>query len=164
MDPGSRGFGFAVLESPAMLVDWGIKSTRDEKESKTVRKVTDLIVRYRPEVMIVEDCMSDASRRCERIGQLLAVLNSLANERGIRSYSFSIEHIKAVFGTFGAKTKHEIAHVVAQQLPDLAPWMPQYRKPWMSEDYRMAMFRAAALALTFYYSRGIRNRRKSQAQ
>src|SRR5947207_3331343 len=57
--------------------------------------------------------------------------------------------VKKVFGTFRANTKHEIAHAVAQQLPELAPELPRYRKAWMSEGSQMAIFDAAALALTY---------------
>jgi hypothetical protein len=35
-------------------------------------------------------------------------------------------------------------------LPELAPYRPPRRKLWMSEDDRMAIFDAAALAATFF--------------
>jgi len=63
-----------------------------------------------------------------------------------------VSRVKKVFAVFRANTKHEIAHAVAQQLPELAPRLPRFRKPWMSEDYRMAIFDAAALALTYFHS------------
>jgi len=47
--------------------------------------------------------------------------------------------------------KNRIAGVIAERLPELAPWQPPFRKPWMSEDERMSIFDAVAFALTFFY-------------
>jgi len=35
-----------------------------------------------------------------------------------------------------------------QRFPELAPRLPRFRKPWMSEDYRMSIFDAVAFGLT----------------
>jgi len=47
----------------------------------------------------------------------------------------------------GARTKHQIAHAIANQFPELAPHVPPHRKCWMSEDYRMSIvsFRQACM-------------------
>ena len=50
-----------------------------------------------------------------------------------------------------ATTKQEIAIAIAERFPELAPRLPRSRKPWMSEDYRMSIFDAVALALTFFF-------------
>ena len=47
--------------------------------------------------------------------------------------------------------KQEIAIAIAERFPELAPRLPRFRKPWMSEDYRMSIFDAVALALTFFF-------------
>jgi hypothetical protein len=49
-----------------------------------------------------------------------------------------------------ASTKHQIVSDVAHQFPELARQLPPARKPWMSEDERMAIFDAAALAVIFF--------------
>ena len=156
IDPTSRGFGFAVLESPAMLVDWGVKATRPKEEAKTLAKVLEVIRHYRPEIVVLED--HRGSRRCERIQNLIDRICRLATAEGLKSRSIKASRVKDVFRTFRANTKFEIAHAVAQQLPELAPRLPPYRKPWMSEDYRMAIFDAAALALTYFHCRAVRSR------
>jgi len=61
--------------------------------------------------------------------------------------------VKWVFRTFHAQSKYEIACAISQQLPEMAPWLPKQRKLWTGEDYRMAAFNAAALALTYLYAR-----------
>jgi Holliday junction resolvasome RuvABC endonuclease subunit len=151
IDPTSRGFGFVVLESSTMPIDWGVKAVRQEKEAKTLAKVLQLITHYRPEIVVLEEYKG--SRRCARVQSLLEGVWRLATKKGLKSRRVPVARVKKVFGTFRANTKHEIAHAVARQIPELAPHLPRYRKAWMSEDYQMAIFDAAALALTYCYSR-----------
>jgi hypothetical protein len=58
--------------------------------------------------------------------------------------------VTGVFSTPGGRTKHEIARLIALRLPELKSRLPPERKPWMSEDYGMAIFDAAAFALVFF--------------
>jgi hypothetical protein len=152
--PKPRGFGFAILESPTTIVDWGVKATRHEKEALTLAKVAELIRHYSPQVLVFEDCRK--SRRCPRVRGLLDHIRNLAIHKGVKPRSLAASRVREVFLSFQARTKHQIAQVIAQQLPELASRLPRYRKPWMSEDYRMAIFDAAALALTYFYTRPVR--------
>jgi len=36
--------------------------------------------------------------------------------------------------------------------PELTPRFPRFKKPWMSEDYRMSIFDAIAFATAFFCS------------
>jgi hypothetical protein len=154
IDPTSRGFGFVVLESPTTPVDWGSKSAPPKEEAKALAKILELVRHYRPEVIVLED--PRGSRRCPRVQGLLDGVRRLATAEGLKSRWFKASRVKKVFRMFRAKTKHEIAHAVAQQVPELAAELPRFRKPWMSEDHRMAIFDAAALALTYFNSRLLR--------
>jgi len=53
----------------------------------------------------------------------------------------------------GAPNKQEIAGAIAKRFPELAPRLPRFRKPWMSEDYRMSIFDAVGLAITFFQAK-----------
>ena len=160
IDPTSKGFGFVVLESPTTLVDWGGKAIRKQDETKTLAKVSELIHLYLPEIIVLED--HRGSRRCVRVQNLLDGVCHLATTEGLKTRSVPISRVKKVFLTFRANTKHEIAHAVAQQLPELAPELPRYRKAWMSEGSQMAIFDAAALALTYFHSRPLAGREVSK--
>jgi Holliday junction resolvasome RuvABC endonuclease subunit len=160
IDPTPRGFGYAILEGSTGLIDWGVKSVRCksiEKEIETVSKITDLIQHYLPQYLILEKPNAKGSRRCGRVRLLLGTLQNVAVWQGIESRTISPEKLRKVFCTFGCNTKLQIANFVAQQFPGLADQLPEFRKPWMSEDYHMPIFDAVALALTYYYTRGIRN-------
>jgi Holliday junction resolvasome RuvABC endonuclease subunit len=159
VDPRSRGLGYAVLERPFCLVDWGVKTVRNKKKRRTLAMITGLIRRYKPYVIVLEDCEGTGSRRCARIEKLIGAICREAVKDNVAVRVFSRANIKEVFGTFGATTKYEIALAIAKQLPELTPHLPRYRKVWMNEDYRMAFFNAASLALTYLYTRQMREKR-----
>jgi hypothetical protein len=152
IDLTSRGFGFVVLEGQRTLVDWGVKGARSDKKSETLKKVSDLIGHYHPRTLIVEDCHAAGSRRCARVKHLLDDIRDSAAKEGLKCCRISPLAVKKVFLAFHAGTKHEIARAIGTQLSELSTQLPRYRKPWMSEDYRMAIFDAAAFALTYFYS------------
>jgi len=144
------------VEWPFNLVDWGVKSVRTKKKRRTLAMITGLIRRYKPYVIVLENCDGDGSHRCSRIEKLIGAICREAVKDNVAVRVFSRTEIKEVFGAFGAATKYEIAHAIARQLPELTPHLPRYRKAWMSEDYRMAFFNATSLALTYIYTRQIR--------
>jgi hypothetical protein len=53
----------------------------------------------------------------------------------------------------GAKCLINVSLVPAEQLPELASRLPDKRKIWKSEDYRMSIFDAAALGVGYFTGR-----------
>lgn len=152
VDPSTRGFGFAVLEGPDRLIDWGTRSARSDKHRQCVSKVGELVDCYEPSVLVVEDCSAKDSRRCARVRRLIDAIVGLAKERKIRTRRFSREQVQAAFSKFGAATKHEIAVAIAERFPELAPHVPRYRKAWMSEDHAQSVFDAVGLGVGLFKS------------
>jgi Holliday junction resolvasome RuvABC endonuclease subunit len=164
IDPTTSGFGFAVLEGPDELVDWGVRSASViDKKATTLELISELIERYQPEIIVLQDCRHGKWRRCERVRDLLWEVSRLALREKISVRLISRARMKAVFASLGAKTKHEIATVIANRLPELAPRQPRYRQAWMPEDYNMAIFDAVALALTFYEINAARRKKSLSA-
>jgi Holliday junction resolvasome RuvABC endonuclease subunit len=151
IDPSTRGFGFAVLEGPTRLIDWGVKETKTNKKKRSLKLIAELIDRYQPSVVVVEDYAGKGSRRCRRIQGLIGDISKLAEKRKIRVRSFSQAKVKQAFSESGASNKHETAVAVANRFPELAPRLPRFRKPWMSEDYRMSIFDAVGFGLTCFH-------------
>src|SRR6202035_184767 len=89
IDPSTRGFGFAILEGPERLIDWGVKETKTDKKKKSLKLIDDLVDRYQPNVIVVEDYAGKGSRRCRRIQELINDISKLAAKRKIRVRSFS---------------------------------------------------------------------------
>jgi len=150
VDPTSRGFGFVILEGPEILIDWGVKQIRTRKHRRCLERIEELIERYEPDVIVLEDCAAKRSRRCQRVCTLIQGIRALAACNKVPTRCFSRLRVRQVFSEQDASTKHEIATAIARQLPELKPHLPPVRKPWMSEDERMAIFDAVALALTYY--------------
>ena len=151
IDPSTRGFGLAVLEGPERLIDWGVKETKTDKKRRTFKLIDELIERYRPNLIVVEDYAVKGSRRCGRVRELIHDISKLAETRKIKVRSVSRLKVKQAFAESGASNKYEIAVAIANRFPELAPRLPRYRKPWMSEDYRMSIFDAVAFGVTFFH-------------
>ena len=131
-----------------MLVDWGVRSAEGDKNSQSLVKVKELIAHYQPDVMILQDTSTKPFRRFERIRTLNKRLITLAARRKVRVALFSYEQVRRVFFADGQGTKQALAEIVANKFPEeLGSRLPPKRLPWMSEDSRMDIFDAVALAL-----------------
>jgi hypothetical protein len=149
--PSTRGFGYAVFEGPASLVDWGVKSVRRrQKNLASLRKIRELLAFYQPDALIVENYQGRGSRRAKRIQTLINLMTAHAADQRITTISYSRSEVRA---PFGLTTKREIAEAIVREFPELEPRLPPVRKIWMSEDARMNIFDASALAITFFDSR-----------
>lgn len=144
------GLGFARVEGVNELADWGVKHAEGNKNAKCLANANRLIDLHQPEVIALEDSSGDDVRRHARIRQLTRQLAALGKQRNI---DIALLRRKDVFQSLfadGRGTKRALAEIVAQRFPDeLARHMPPKRRPWMKEDYRMAMFEAVALAVAF---------------
>ena len=57
-------------------------------------------------------------------------------------------------------------HGIANRFPELDPRLPRFRKPWMSEDYRMSIFDRWRLPSPFYVqeqSEGVPDKRLNRS-
>jgi hypothetical protein len=107
-----------------------------------------------PAVLVVEDANDESSRRSKRVRRLIDMVAAQAQERGIVVARYSRAELLAVFAKAGARTKDDIAAVVARVVPDLAPRLPPRRRIWESQHHSMAIFEAAALAHTHFARHG----------
>ena len=150
--PYNKGFGFAVLEGPEKLVDYAAKEVSGDRDRSCLKQIADLIARYRPDVIVVENCLAKDCRRLPRNRELIQKILRLAAESRITSRAVSSAQVRAAFAKSKAFTKYEIALEVAKRFPELAPRTPRRRKPWMAEDDRARIFNPVALALASLYS------------
>lgn len=148
IDPTHRGFGFVVLEGTTELLDWGTRYVSHPKDDNSIQKVDQLIERYAPDVLVLEDPIGNGSKRCLRVQKLIERFHQLGRARDLSVFQYSRAQIRLAFSSDNATTKEEIAAAAAVRLPELAPRLPPTRKVWMSEDHRMAIFDAVSLALT----------------
>ena len=80
IDPVARGFGFAVLDGPKLLVDWGVRATKPSPKpvERALREVAALLERYSPDRVVVEDCHDGYARRGKRSQRLIERIEGLS--------------------------------------------------------------------------------------
>jgi len=150
LDPTTKGFGYAILETPFHLVGWGLAHISDEKDSGAVARFEALLDQYRPDVVVLEDAAAPGSRRRPRVQELLNTLGKTACERGIAVHAIPRLAVIECFSSPDKRaTKYSITKHLAETFPELAAKMPKRRKIYQSEDERIATFDALALAVTY---------------
>lgn len=144
IDPAARGFGFAVLEEPDFLVDWGLRGTRATTQRDILRAVQTLLDEYQPELLVAED--PKTSRRGVRAKKLIHAIAQLAVKSGLPCRQIPGRHTRRQIGLAGARAGHEVVLMLVKRFPELAPILPPKRRVYDSEDARMRLFRAVLLA------------------
>jgi hypothetical protein len=153
--PNTRGFAFVLFEGPLSPIDWGVKEMRGRrKHSRCVARIAAILDRYQPDILVLQDTSPTGTRRARRIINVNAAVATLAANRAIPVYAYSREEVFSAFGYFGVSNKHSMAEVIAKHIPAFERYVPPPRKLWMSEDARMGLFDAAALALVFFQKAG----------
>ncbi len=143
----SRGFGFVLMEGHLALVDWGVREAHGRMKNKVcLARIARLMDRYEPDLIVLRDMGNLERPRADRIRCLNREIELLAQSRGIATAKYTSSMVRSYFRDFEALTKRQIALVIARHLPELERLMPRIRRPWMSEDGRMGIFDAAALA------------------
>jgi hypothetical protein len=121
-----------------MLVDWGVKAVA-ANNSAALRKITELIQLYSPDVIISEDLRLAPFRHSSRIHALSGALTKLAEKSGIAVKQIPILRVKKDLLHGKRATKYDIAKELALRFPDeLGHLLPPKRLPWMAEHYRMS--------------------------
>lgn len=149
--PISTGFGFAVMEGQRTLVDWGVRSAQQDKNTKCLLKVKNLIADHQPDIIAMEDIFGKDSRRGSRTKALSRRIIALASKQRINVMLFTKEKINKAFFTESEGTKYALAQLIAERFPEeLTHELPPKRRAWDSENPRMGMFDAVALASIVY--------------
>lgn len=149
--PTSRDVAYTLFAAPLTPIDWGLKRLRGEdRNARSLEIVEGLITALRPDTIVIEDCETANCRRSRRVQRLYALIATLAETENLALARYARLQVRETFKEAGAITRHEIAQAIASYIPAFTHRMPRVRKLWQSEDHRLALFDAAALALTHY--------------
>ena len=151
----SRGFAFVLFEGPLSPFDWGVHATQGpRKNASCLRRIESILTTYEPDALVTQDTTSSGTRRTDRVQRLNLSIAETADSCGVPTYAYSRLHVRDCFGSLPIVTKQSIAEAIAKSIPAFERYLPPQRKPWMSEHARMALFDAAALALTHFQTHG----------
>lgn len=144
--PNTRGFGYAAFED-SLPIDWGVSDVQGANRNQTcIRRVAALLAKYNLDVLLLRD---PAETRGQRVSALIEAIAALPRHQGVGCFMISRIEVRKAFKHIERPTRQRIAHVIAQRVPFLEPLVPPPRKIWNSEDRRMGLFDAIALALTY---------------
>lgn len=147
--PSSRGFGFALLDRDSALADWGFKRILRADNTKCVALVEQLVIRYGPDVLALQDYWARDSMRAPRIRDLGCDLIALAKEHDIKPTLHPRTHVYRAVLKANKGTRRAAAEALAKAFPEqLGFRLPPKRRLWMSEDSRMYIFDAVGLVIS----------------
>jgi hypothetical protein len=114
--------------------------------------VAALIETQRPDIIVLEEISEFQSQRTgrTRARALIRSIEKLAQTNAIETYRYQHGLVQRCFASLGATTRYEMAEVIARHVPAFQTHLPPRRKRWAKEDPRMALFKAVALAFTFF--------------
>ena len=144
------GFGFVVMEGQRTIIEFGRRVADGDKNAQSLAKMKKLLNFYRPDVLVLQDVEAKGSRRAPRIKTLNRQIKREAEKQKIEVKLISGKQLRSLLLGNPKGTKQEMAETLAMQFPDeLASRLPPKRKTWESEDGRMDIFDAVALAVVF---------------
>ena len=150
VDPVHKGFGYVVFEPPLNLVASGIARIEGDKQADAIAHFEKLFTNFQPDAVVLEDVNAPGARRRHRARSLIEALAKFAADRGLMVETVSRKAVMDCFSSPEERaTKYSIAKWLAEAFPVLQPKLPPPRKLWESEDERMSIFDALALAVTY---------------
>jgi hypothetical protein len=144
--PNARGFGYAVFEG-TVPVDWGVSDVQPrDRNRQCIRLISVLLRKYRPDVVLLRDASGIRSRR---VRDLIQAIADFATASNLPCLLLSRTQVRQAFRYLERPMRYAIAQSIAKRIPFLESHLPPARKIWNSEDRRMGLFDAVALALTY---------------
>jgi hypothetical protein len=145
VDPTSRGLAYVAFEGGELL-DWGHR--RAGRDRRVVEAFLGELIRgYATDALVLEDPEGWGVRRRPRLKELLLALARHARREGVEVIAISRGDVRAAWAAIGVTTKEAMGAAIAEELPELGPYVPPRRKTWMSEHPHVNLFDAASLAL-----------------
>jgi hypothetical protein len=140
------------------LLDWGrcTYPRGDAGPELAAKRFTELLRLFHPAAVVIQKERRTGVRNTSEMASILSAMRREANARSVPICFVTPEQIKAAFQIFRARTKDEIAYVLASIFPELLWKIPPKRKMWKREHPRMMMFDAIAAGFTYWQRNGAR--------
>jgi len=142
--------GFAVLESPTRLLDWGMRSFGEEHHRFRLAvsdRIATLLAFHQPLTVIVRLRKCHSAFADRRFRAVMDAIRAEARRHSTRFRVVAAHHVRDHFAPSGLVTKYEIAESLAKQFEELSWRLPSQRKPYQSESPAMMVFDALATGI-----------------
>jgi hypothetical protein len=153
IDLRAQLLGFAVLEGPRSLLDWGRKPFRScrlsDNSTTACKKVDALLTFFAPLVVVLKHTSGRNDRDCLKNKNLIDAIKREAEMQSVELVFLTRKDVYAAFREFGIANKYEIARSISEIFPELAWKLPPNRKTWQPEHHNMAIFDAISLGLAY---------------
>lgn len=134
----SGKIGYAYLED-GRPVDWGLSRMASQTPELAAAKAGYWLSLHRPEVVVTEKL----DERSRKHGKTIALIRAFAKEAKVaRAVHIEVPRPRDF------KNKYEEAEALAEQFPELKPWLRDQPPCWKNEPLNLIMFEALALALS----------------
>lgn len=140
-------FGFAVIEEPANLLDWGVRSFGEQRgklRSTVSDRIATLLGFYRASVVVARTRDYSSAFRNRRFRAVLRAIKAETERNSGKFRVLTAHQVKNHFAAAGLNTKHEIATSLTRQFEELSWKLPERRKVYQSELRVMLVFDALA--------------------
>ncbi|RWQ58823.1 hypothetical protein [Mesorhizobium sp.] len=128
--------GFAYLNG-GQLHDWGLSVKASKSIDQAFAQAKAWLAYYRPDLLIIEH-VDQGTRKGNHTRLLIKAVKEAANELNINCAS--------VVRRSRYPNKYAEAAALAQEFPQIEPWLPRPRKIWEPEPRNVIYFEALALA------------------
>src|SRR5262245_15397362 len=123
LDLRSGRFGFAVLEGPSELLEWGARRwypmNVDDPAVFIRRRLAPFIKRYVPSVIAVKKASRQGNGTNAKHSHLMNTIMEEAHRHSVELAFVERSEIRAAFALPGRATKHNIAVHIAKHFPEL---------------------------------------------
>ena len=132
---GRVGYAFLV---GGKLCDWGLSRKASRSPEQAASQVRQWIAYFRPDVVVTEK-VEARTRKGEKTKRLIDAIAAVG--RDAKLLDVAVSRIR----TF--KNKYAEAAALAEQFPEIKPWLPRTRRIWDPEPRNTIYFEALALAV-----------------
>jgi Holliday junction resolvasome RuvABC endonuclease subunit len=147
--PNATGLGYACLQIPERLLDYGIATVQPVSNGKLLIRAEKFMDYYKPKIILLKE--TGSAKNSRRTNKLIEAISTLSGEKDLPVYRYTKQQIKDVFEIFGAQSKFQIVEKIVRMLPELGPRAPKEKKWYEKEDYNMVLFNAVSLAIVHTY-------------
>lgn len=144
--------GFALLEPPSRLLDWGMRRFRMKGTTLSVSvsgRVGPLLSLHRPVVLVARYRKYHSTLLNRKSTIILRSIRAETKRQGIKLRTINGRQVQQRLCPNGRLTKEQIAASLAKRFEVLSWKLPAPRKTYQSEPLAMLIFDAVAAGVAF---------------